>query len=216
MHTLTTLTWNVFEGHKPAEVERTLHTLAETYQPDVFCLQECSFQGDIKVPGYTTFKLPLNNPPGHVRGEDADTAVLVRNGIGVRHHHFVPMKVSWKGPDHGIPHEPRVYQRMLLKVRGKTWKYSGGHWPFPPAKTETMRWVTRWLLLTLPGRPAAHVGDLNTTVAGLSRMLRRAKAHATGHRIDLAIYRNCHVKEVRTLGSFGSDHDAVLITLEAR
>lgn len=217
MHTLRLITWNVYEGHKPDDVLAALTKLVEDHNPDVLVLQECSFQDKLyAVPGYRVFHKPLDHPGHGVRGEDADSAVLVRADIAVRRHRWRKMKMSWKGPDHGIPHEPRVYQTMLLGVRGRTWKLGGGHWPFGRAQLETKAWVIAWFRSAMPKRPTVYTGDLNCTVRGLARVLWAAGAKAAGHRIDLAIYRNCRVKDEMALPMLGSDHHAVLIDLEAR
>lgn len=213
---LSILAWNVYQGHKPTAVRNIVASLAIEHQPHVIVLNEATNAGPFHVPGYVSFQLPKNNPPGRIQPEDADTAVLVRADVDVRRHRVYKMRTSWTGPDHGLPHEPRVFHGLWLRTReGQTWKIAGGHWPFGTAKDEAKRWTARWIRRTMPLRPVLFVGDLNEMPAGLSPMLHSARAQSVGHRIDRAIHANCRAVSVQTLGFYGSDHRAVLFTFRA-
>lgn len=212
---LTVLAWNVYQGHDPADVRQAVATMARTYRPHVIVLNEATNAGPFGVPDYAAYQLPKNTPPGRIQPEDADTAILVRVDVDVRRHRVYRMKISWTGPDHGLLHEPRVFQAVWVRTGGRVWKLAGGHWPFGVAKDEAKRWTARWLRRTLRGRPVLFVGDLNESATGLTTTLRDARAKSVGHRIDRALYRNCHATSVRTLGEHGSDHHAVLYAFDA-
>lgn len=207
---LKVLAWNVYQGHDPAAVHHEVAAMAHAHRPHLIVLNEATNCFPFKVPGYVSYQLPKNNPPGNIQPEDADTAILVRSDVVVRRHRVYPMHESWTGPDHGLPHEPRVFQALWIRTGGKTWKVAGGHWPFGAAQDEAKQWTTNWIRRTMPRRPVLFVGDLNATAHDLTPVLRNARAKSVGHRIDRAIHRNCSAVSVRTLGEHGSDHEAVL------
>lgn len=222
MSTIRILAWNVYEGHKPADVVRQLRLLARLHKPDVIGLGECLNLNVIAVDGYTTFHLPKDkNRPKGSHDEATDTAVLIRHGIKIRRHNLLQMRKPWVGPKHGWPHPPKTYHAFLLDVDGKTWKVSAGHWPTGLtgprrvnriAVQETAKAIRRWFRRTLPGRPTIHFGDLNNNAATVSQLL---GVNAHGHRVDVAAYRNARFAGMRVLGPHGSDHDALLWTFRS-
>lgn len=216
MNHLTLITWNVYQGHPRKAALATLRMFAHTYAPHVIVLQEATHLGPIEVPGYVVYHEPIEHTPGRVQPEDADAAMLVRADVKVTRPDLMRMKMFWKGPDHGLPHRPRVYHKALLSTGGRPWKFATGHWPFGPALQETIQRVARWFRRTVPGRKTIFVGDLNAMPPDFPEITKIHGVHVAGHRIDQAIYRRCTLVSKHVLGSFGSDHDAVLFRFEAK
>lgn len=217
MDHLDIITWNVYQGHDPADVLATLREFATKYRPHVIALQEATNLGPIHVPGYTTYHEPAEHTTGRVQPENADAAMLVRDDVKVTRHGLMRMTMFWNGPDHGLPHRPRVYHRALLRTgHGGPWKFGTGHWPFDAAQQETIRRIARWFRRTLPGRKTIWVGDLNAMPLSFREIIGIPGVRTAGHRIDRAIYRNCEVEATSLLGKHNSDHNAVLLRFRAK
>ncbi|HWV45523.1 MAG TPA: endonuclease/exonuclease/phosphatase family protein [Nitrospira sp.] len=237
---LDIITWNVYVGHKPSDVKTALTDMAKEYNPHIFALQEATNLGAnrirrtkgrprtewgngrqdpnraIHLPGYRTYHLPKDHPKG-LYGEAADTALLIRNDVIIHGHQYNKMKEKWKGPDHGFIHEPRVYQTIWVSsaITGEVWKIGAGHWPFGSALQETINYVHDWFAKTIKGRPTVWVGDLNAMPHDFKSITDLSDVKVVGHRIDQAITRNVKMATAKDIGAHGSDHDAVLIHLEA-
>ena len=220
MSTLRALSWNVFTGHDPAEVRRTLTALCAEHRPHVIVVTEAAHQDLARFPGYRLMQeTPLPAGPDHLVHEEGDTALLIRADVAVRHHRVEAMTKAWIGPKNGWPHTPRRYRSAWLRTPdGQTWKLQGAHWPTggPGGKnvdavTETTDHAARWLRRTMPGRPALIVGDLNLTHIQLVRTVIAARAREVGVGPDHALYRNCSA-DMLQLDKFGSDHHAYLFT----
>lgn len=208
--TFDIITWNVYEGNKRDAVHAALNTMITDHNPHIIALQECTFQGPIQVPGYTTLHAELDHPRHRMRGEDADTAVLVRRDLIIHSHRFHRMREPFHGP-HGREHEGRRYWTLRVEFEDIVWKIGAGHWPFGDKPViETERFVTRFLTRTLPKRPVIFVGDLNKSRRDLQPLLKAANARSMGHGVDLALYRQCRVPGYTVLDHYKSDHCAVL------
>lgn len=220
MSTLRALSWNVFTGHDPAEVRRTLIDLCNRYHPHVVVPMEAAHQDLARFPGYRTLQ-ETPEPMGrdHLVHEFGDTALLIRDDVKIRHERVEEMSVPWVGPKNDWPHDPRRYRSAWLQLPdGKVWKVQGAHWPTggpdgrnAEAVAETIAHETQWLRRTMPGRPTALIGDLNLRQAQLLPVVLAGRAHQMGSGPDHALYRNCsgHMDQ---LDMFGSDHHAYLFT----
>ena len=202
--------WNVYILHKKEHVLKELKEMAAKYQPEIIGLGEArgiySITDDI--PGYKRFQLPPQKGAGD---ENADTAVLVREDVEILSKRPMRMRVPFIGPKARIRREARIYWALRVRVEGRVWRVSVGHWPFGAAKQETKRRIKRWFGRTPVTQSAVHIADVNTSPAELTKTLKRTGIRHKGIGIDRALYKFCSAV-VKSLGKRGSAHPAVLFT----
>lgn len=210
MSTIRMIYWNVYILHNKQDVRQELKEMAKEYQPEIIGLGEArgiySITDDI--PGYKRFQLPPQKGAGD---ENADTGVLVREDVEILSKRPMRMRVGFRGPKAGIKREPRIYWSLRVRVEGRVWRVSVGHWPFGPAKQETKRRIKRWFGRTPVTQSAVHIADVNTRPAELTKMLKGTRIHHKGIGIDRGLYKYASAT-VKSLGKHGSDHPAVLFT----
>lgn len=214
------LYWNVYVGHDTSEVRRELLGMVRQHNPEFVGLGEASRLYGMTLPGYRKYqRKPDPNQPGDnvaersYNGDDADTAVFVRNDIELDYVGWMRMKLRWAGPKHGWLHKPKIYFIARLKYRGKRRRVSIGHWPFGAAQDETKVRIRKWFLRGKAGVQSIHVGDLNTRADELTAFVKTFGGHQVGHGVDRALYKNCSIVNCKPLGKHGSDHEAILVTV---
>lgn len=215
--TLRVLAWNVYTGHKPAAVRRELADMIAARHPDAIVLTEATHQQrSLGALGYNVIHLPSRAVVKGNQPETADTAILVKPSVKILRHWAMHMTTFWKGPDHGWPHDPRVYQVVRIRKGRQTWRILGDHQPFgrkPVA--ESVRRLRKWLAAAL-SVPSIVIGDQNQRAPEFhDRVAADAGAHVGGARIDLAAFIGCELVSVEDLGFHGSDHRAQLYTFRA-
>lgn len=210
MSAIRTIYWNVYIKHNKEHVLKQLKDMADEYSPELLGLGEARgiYSINDDVPGYNRIQLPPQ--PGSA-DENADTAILVRKDVEVLSKRPMRMRVRFRGPKAGINREPRIYWIVRIRVEGRVWRVSVGHWPFGPAKQETKRRIKKWFGKTPPTQSSVHIADVNTRPEELTRMLKGSGIRHKGIGIDRALYKNCSAT-VKGLGKRGSDHPAVLFT----
>lgn len=211
---LKVLGWNVYVGHNPADVHRQLADMIAAHHPDVIVLTEAVHQQhSLASLGYNVVHLPSKAVRKGNQPETADTAILVKPSITLLGHWAMRMTTYWKGPDHGWPHDPRVYQVARIRKGRQTWRLLGDHQPFgrkPVA--ESVRRLRAWLA-AVRGVPSIVIGDQNQRAPEFEkRVAPQPDAHVGGYRIDLAAFVGCELVSVVDLGFRNSDHRAQLYT----
>jgi len=109
------LWWNVYVGQAPASVRAHLDGLLDLLEPDVVALGEAYRLGAVlkRVPGYRRQRVP--------RGEGAELVTLVRRGPGtVTYSGRLRMRERWIGPKHRLPHGPKAYPRLRIRLARRT------------------------------------------------------------------------------------------------
>lgn len=213
------IAWNVYVGHAAKSVVAELREVIKTQRPDLIFLSEAkNLYGDLESLGYTVVQLPSRPLAPGMYPESANIAVLVRNGVELHKAKPLRMKLRWRGPKHGLPHDPRVYRSVTVTVDGLKWKVGGFHLPFgQAARNESDARIVRWFNAATKRRPVIAVGDMNMRLADLrSRIAGKAGAKAAGTGIDLTVFKRCRLVESRDLGKRGSDHPMKFFVFEAR
>lgn len=205
------LTWNVFEKHKPSDVDAALTQWVIRYMPDVIVLQEAkNLYGKLSIPGYRILQA---KPKARKRGrasESANIAILVRGDLKVSKWLPLIMAKVWRGPKAGILHDPRTYRWIIVTKGAKAWKVGGFHFPYPrEAQGESAKAVRNWFKRTVRGRATIAVGDWNLPATKTrAQIAKPIGASVAGTSIDHAIYRNCRSGGCIVIGKHGSDHSA--------
>lgn len=197
--------WNVNTARRSADVRAELTKLTRAQHPDVIVLAEAyKLHGHLGGLGYQI----VQYAPRKGSSEEAEVAILIRNGIKIRGRLALRMRLRWKGPKAGKQHSPRVYRWVRIQHAGRVWKIGGFHLPFGQAqKAESTNAVVQWFRQTATGRPAIAVADWNINKTGVSaRVGKPAGAKVVGQGIDLAAYRSCRLIGSDSLGYHGSDH----------
>lgn len=202
------LYWNVYVGHNIIHAMGELRDMIKAYRPEVVGLGEAKriYPHLHTIPGYRPFVL------AETYEGRSDTAVLVRDDVDLKGWRWLEMTKWWTGPKHGKSQGPKRYWSGRIKHNGKIYRLSIGHWPFNTAVDETKDRIAAWFKHAVPLRKSAHIGDLNTRADELDRYVKRFRGKHVGHRVDRALYKNMKVTH-RALGKHGSDHEAVLFTL---
>lgn len=205
------LYWNVYIGHNPNDVLKELRDMIGETRPDLIGLGEASNCFDVvqRIKGYRVFAIKET-----YQGE-GDTIVLARDGVKLRHWHWMKMRKWWTGPKHGLKQGPKRYWSGRVSEDGVTYRVSFGHWPFNTAVAETEDRVAKWFGVAAPGRASAHIGDLNMKPEEVTKYVRRFRGSHVGVFLDQCMFKNCEVT-ARNLGKRGSDHPAVLFTITKR
>lgn len=217
--------WNVYEGHKPANVIAQLEDLIKKYNPDAIVLQEARFlQGNARLQrlGYVVVQMknrrkqPKKRP--NSRPATANICILVRKNLGRKGRGALHMKRFWRGPVHGFPQDPRVFRWIRVVKKGVVWKLGGFHFPFgAKARKEAIVATRRFIKRTKKGRPVLAVGDYNMRQPALhQKIVKKPKvdAKSAGIRPDHTIFKNCRLVKMDNLGMRGSDHPAILWVFE--
>lgn len=202
------LYWNVYVGHHVDDVLRELRGMIKDYKPEVIGLGECMHVAPHldQIKGYRAFTLKETTPGS------SDTAVLVRDDVALKRWYWMILHKWWRGPKHGKAQGPKRYWSGRIRHNKKTYRISIGHWPFNWAVDETEDRIVKWFKHSIPLRKSGHFGDLNMGADESDRYVRRFNGKHTGHGVDRALYKNMKVT-YRALGKHGSDHEAVLFTL---
>lgn len=211
--TLRILSWNVYVGHEPHEVHAALKSMIEDHTPDLMVLTEATHQwSSLEGLGYHVVHMANPKTPRHSRlqQENADTAILVRRGIVLEKDWSMRLKETWRGPKHGLPHSPRVYQVVRIRKGVQSWRVLGDHQPFGArAVAESVTRLKKWL--NVGTKPSIVIGDQNMRSPEFKKRVASALGSKVGGpRIDLTAYRNCDLLDVKDLGAHGSDHHALL------
>jgi hypothetical protein len=207
------LYWNVYIGHAVDDVISELRGMIHDHNPHVVGLGEASRIGkrSESIKGYKAFWLPeTHNGAG-------DTLVLVRDDMVpfLKHWNWKKFTKWWKGPKHGFPQGPKRFWNGRFKTKELgLLRLSIGHWPFNTALPEVEEWCVEWFKRPNPilRRKSVHLGDLNMQEPETTRFCKQFKGKNAGHRLDRAMFKNCHVT-YRALGYHGSDHEAVLFNI---
>lgn len=215
---LCVISWNVFTGHKPADVRREVEGMIKDHDPDVIALMEAThLKGRLDGLGYRVFQgSPKPKRRGNISG-GAEIALLIRNNLRVTGNGILEMTTFWKGPKHGYPQDPRSYPWVRLRRNGVVWKIGCAHTPFGhDAQVESKHRLVRWVKTSKPGRPVVLVLDANMRLPEFRKEIADPSGmKATGYRIDLIGYKNAELHRSQRLGLHGSDHNAMLYQLLA-
>jgi endonuclease/exonuclease/phosphatase family metal-dependent hydrolase len=219
--TLKVMTWNVKTNRSWTNaVLPELKGVLATHKPDVVCLQECYDAPDLngKVPGYAFRYQGYGYPPktpGYIE-ERSEQIILVRDGVTVKVSAALEMLVSWKGPNVGAWHDPRVHRRVTVAKDGINWRVVDFHGPFGAAAENESNAAMVDVLKTFPAdEPVIIVGDWNQSNGEVvTRVGAPGGAVVDGGGIDLAVFRDCRKVAGQNLGNFGSDHPVKIWTFE--
>lgn len=196
------------------------------HKPDVFLMTECYDAPDLagKVRGYTYRYQGYGYPPkneGYIE-ERSEQIILVRDGVEVEIAAALEMLETWKGPNLGLMHDPRVHRRVTVEKNGKVARTIGVHTPpylssgFNNKAINESNAAMVECLTTFPqDEPIIIVGDWNqSNSAVVTRVGAPGGAVVDGGGIDLAVYKNCKKVKGENLGNFGSDHPVKIWTFE--
>lgn len=217
MTSLNLIGWNVYVGNDPAKVAATVSDWLTTLDPAVVVLLEAThcrteLAAAAAAHGYRHYQ--------GKRGQARGIAVLVRGDARVLRRREAVMTRWWRGPIHGWRQEPRRYPILRLRIAGHTYRLLAAHFPTggpdAPAVVESLNRARRWMSRGRTSVPAVLVGDVNMSAAALrihltNPVARRSRVVA-GHGADHLAVRGA-TGDARTLGTHGSDHQAVLYTL---
>lgn len=212
---LTVLAWNVRITHNPTAVRHELRAMIAAHHPQVIELSEATrLYGRLGGLGYTVLQRKPTRDHRGLQSEDGDTAILVARGVHVDRVDVLRMRKPWRGPKAGIWHEPRTYLGIVFRCDGTTWKLGGFHLPFQRGPVaESVAAERRYSTRTLPGRPVIVLGDQNLPRASFrGRVARPAHSAVAGYGVDLAGFRNAHLRYAKRLPWHGSDHHPVLMS----
>lgn len=216
---INVLSWNVYVGNK-TDVGATVAAWLKDPRPEVVVLQEAT--GRWKA----LSRVARDNGYRHyqgVTGQAAGTAVLIRSDVIVLKRRELAMRRWWTGPIHGWRQKPRRYPAFRLRIGTRIVRLMNLHYPTggpdAPAVRESLLRTRKWLRRGFSSIPAIGVGDVNMGGRSLRTWLTgpvgRGSVVVDGHRADNLAARGAHGTS-RTLGKHGSDHEAVLYTLEIR
>ncbi len=225
---LKVLSWNVKTNRSwTGAVLPELLPVLETHKPDVVALQECYDAPDLAgmVPGYTYRYQGYGYPPktpGYIE-ERSEQIILVRDGVEVKISAALEMVETWKGPNLGLMHDPRVHRRVTVFKDGINWRVIDNHTPPTisggfnnDAVAESNAAMLNCLKTFDADEPVIIVGDWNqSNSAVVTRVGAPGGAVVDGGGIDLAVFRDCRKTSSANLGNFGSDHPIKLWVLEA-
>lgn len=218
------VSFNVWVGQEPEKLRRNLVELVDdltferTGPPHILSLQEAKrYSGTI--PGYERVAVDDGHP------DDAGCVLLVRKrGVEITHRHVVRAEgPRWRGPKHGLMHEPKVFPGVTIVHDGQAWVVLGIHRipnraMNPEASYAETKAVVDWATTRKPGRPMAMVGDFNGSAndADIIRLANATGTNVTLRGIDGALHRNVRVQSaVRISQQYGSDgHRPVVLNFE--
>jgi len=217
------MSWNVKANRSwTGAVLPELLPILETHKPDVVCLQETYDAPDLvgMIPGYTYRYQGYGYPPknaGYIE-ERSEQIILVRDGVEVEIAAALEMLETWKGPNLGLMHDPRVHRRVTIRKNGKVARVIDNHTPPPlssgfnnDAIAESNAAMVNCLKTFPADEPVIIVGDWNqSNSAVVTRVGTPGGAVVDGGGIDLAVFRDCKKVLGQNLGNFGSDHPVKL------
>lgn len=204
--------WNVNVSRPWRETLKELKVLIKEENPVIVVLMEATnLKGNLEGLGYQVVQLPPVVANEGFTPEDANIAILVRTGFEITKRGTLRMKIPWKGPKLGNPHDPRVYRWLRIKIGRRTLKLGGAHIPFgEDAVLESKNKLKSWASNTFPGRPTVLVLDANMSLTEFRETIAHPSGmNATGIHIDIAGYKNITFVSKSDLGHRGSDHPAV-------
>lgn len=215
------LTWNVKTGRPwSTAVLPALKDMLADNRPDTVCLQECYDAPLLAglIPGYGyAYQAYGFDPetPGYIEEHSANV-MLVRDGVTPKWTKAYEMSLSWKGPQMGIMHDPRIHRRVTTAEDGELCRVVNVHGPFGAGpKAETLTWARAELeALAALGDPVMFIGDWNIEFAELVKAM-GPKATVDGGAPDMVAFANCREVSSVRLGNYGSDHAPKMWTFEA-
>lgn len=214
---IRTVIWNTKVGRRPAVVAREVARLGRLYNVDVFMLQEAHGYIDAlrDLDGY---RLIVANGQGEAQGNP----ILVRTGIPATRRHAIRCTHTWTGPKAGKRHRGRVY--AVATIDGVL--FIDVHRTRPgwsPAGVAFAEEYDRLLDRAYGAGQAVLAGDQNIgtrpggdrgrhTPYALSEALNGRIITTSPGRVDYAVAVGI-TGQAKELGMYGSDHHAVLLTL---
>lgn len=222
------MSWNVKANRSwTTAILPPLRDILAEHKPSVVALQECYDAPDLRglIPGYAFRYQALGyeaENPGYIEEHSANV-MLVRDDVEVKVQAALEMEETWKGPNLGIMHDPRIHRRVTVEEDGINWRYGDVHAPPPlssgfnnDAIAETNAAIVHCLNTFPQDEPVIFMGDMNQTNSQVvTRIGSKADAVVDGGGIDLAVFKNCRKVKGENLGNFGSDHPVKIWTFEA-
>lgn len=227
-HRLTVVTFNGWVANP--DWRGNVHWLAnDTDRPHAIVAQEAKrFHGTIR--GYTRHACDRKGPRHR---ECGSTIVLVRNDVRVTRERYLHVDgPDWRGPKHGLRHNPRTFPDLTLKADGQKWdllavhRTPGGPEGYAVASwtaehREIVAWADRRAHRRKP-RPLLVVGDHNDRkggrhVLGLSGLADDIDADLAVRGIDGALIVRAKGRARELDDYYGSDaHQPVVVTARIR
>lgn len=210
--------WNAKVGRRPAEVVRAVRSMAREHDADGFLLQEAAgyFEALRDLPGWDAVA-----PRG--KGDARGNIILAPERSHVERRHAIRCRLDWTGPKHGKHHDGR----KMPVADVDDWRYVSVHRTRPGWSKGGLAFAEEFerlaevadrtrIPLVLGGdqnigtRPGADRG--RHTPFALARRIGGTIITTHPGNVDYVIVRGLTGKAWE-LGEYGSDHNAVLVTL---